>query len=461
MLNITTSTLGGILLAAAMCASLIGGAGAGAQANWPQWRGPNLDGRATSTNLPVKWSETENVRWKVPLPAWSGSTPIIWGDRIFVMTASAADGEKRAKLTKRMGGARKPSGLDVLLLCVNKADGKEQWRQKLAGDNVQIGKQDLSSPSPITDGEHVWALTGSGILTAFTVGGERVWRVDLQEKYGKFGLNWGYGASPALIGGKLIVPVLHGMTTDDPSYVVAFDPASGKVAWRVERPHTAQAESPDAYTTPVPVTHGGKPAFIISGADCVTCHDLASGKEVWRCGGLNPTDNRYYRTVGTPVVFQRENGDGVVVACAKQGPTIACKLGGEGSVTKTHTAWTSDISFDVPSPVADERFVYLLHDRGFLSCLDAMTGEVKYQRRRTTRRATFSASPLLAPGRLYMTNQKGVTAVVSTGPEFKLLAQNELDDDYTLSSLAVSGDCLFIRTSSHLYCIASEKEPRR
>ena len=417
--------------------------------HWPQWRGPSLDGTSDAEGLPVSWSETENVKWKTPLPSWSGATPVIWGDRIFVPTASALGEGGEAKVVRKMGGERRAEGGEVLLLCLSKTDGKELWRRKLDGGNEIVGKQNMSSPSPVTDGTRVVTLTGTGKLTAFDFDGEQLWRVDLVAKYGKFGLGWGYGASPLLFDGKVIVPVLHGMTTDSPSYLVAIDVTSGKEVWRVERPTDAVAESPDAYTTPVPLDYGDRTEILVSGGDYLTAHDPATGAEIWRCGGINPTKNQYYRTVASPVVV----GD-LVLACAKRGPTIACRIGGKGDVTESNTVWTSgDIAYDVPTPVTDGKNVYVLNDRGFFACIDPATGEPHYLKARLPK-GIYDASPLLADGKIYVTNEGGRTAVLEAGQEFEVLGVNDLDDDYTISSIAVSGRELFIRTSKHLYCIA-------
>lgn len=416
--------------------------------NWPQWRGPSLNGTSDSTGLPVTWSETENVKWKVKLPSWSGSTPAIWGEKIFVPSPSPAVEGAEAKTVRAMGGQRKREGVDLLLLCLSRKDGSEIWRSTLAGANYQIGKQNMSSPSPITDGTMVWWLTGTGVLTALDMDGKAIWKTDLQEKYGKFGLGWGYGASPLLFEGKLIVPVLHGMNTDDPSYLVAFEPKTGKVLWKVERPTDSPNEGPDAYTTPVPMKVGDRWQFIVAGGDYVTGHDPETGREIWRCGGFNPRGDKFYRQICTPAVV----GD-LVFSCIKQGPTVACRAGGEGLVTRTHTAWTSsEILFDVPSPVSDGKHLYILNDRGLMSCVDPKTGEARYKKERLPQ-GTYSASPLLADGKIYVTSERGRTAVLAAGPEFKILSENQLDDDYTLASIAVSGSQLFIRTSAHLYCI--------
>jgi outer membrane protein assembly factor BamB len=418
-----------------------------ADENWPQWRGPSNNGTSDSKGLPVSWSETENVKWKAKLPSWSGSTPIVWGERIFVTSPNAG---AEAKNVKAMGGQRKPEGLDILLLCLSKKDGAELWRSSISGANYQIGKQNMSSPSPVTDGKHVWWLTGTGHLTALTVEGKQVWQVELQKLYGKFGLNWGFAASPLLYEGLVIVPVMHGMTTDDPSYLVAFEGETGKPVWRVERPTDAENESPDAYTTVYPMKTGDHVELVVIAGDCFTGHDPKTGKELWRAGGLNPKKDKWFRAVSSPGVA----GD-LVIGCIKKAPVVAVKVGGKGDVTSTHTAWTSDAVYDVPTPVFDGTHLYILDDAGFLNCLDPKTGKAVYKKERLPK-GTYSASPLLAEGRLYLTSERGRTTVVEAGPAFKILAENQLDDDYTLSSIAVSGSELFIRTSTSLYCVAKK-----
>jgi outer membrane protein assembly factor BamB len=429
--------------------ALLGGLAQGGE-NWPQWRGPALNGTSDSTDLPIKWSETEGVRWKVKLPSWSGSTPAIWGDRIFVASASEAGAGAEAKVAKKMGGDRKKEGVDLLLECRSKKDGSLHWEYKLPGLNYQIGKQNMSSPSPITDGKMVFWSTGVGVVTGLTVEGKQVWQVDLQKTYGKFGLNWGYGASPLLFEDKLIVPVLHGMTTKDPSYLVAFEPGTGKVLWRVERPTDAQNEGPDAYTTPMVMKYPDRTEIIVEGGDYFTGHDPRTGQEIWRCGGLNPHQDKFYRAVCSPAVV----GD-MVFACIKNGPFVACRGGGKGLVTSTHVAWTvgtAGLICDVPTPVSDGDRLYVLNDKGFMNCYEPKSGKVIYEKQRLPG-GTYDASPLLADGKIYVTNEKARTTVLAAGPEFKILSENMLDDDYTLSSIAVSGKELFIRTSSHLYCI--------
>ncbi|HEX9759948.1 MAG TPA: PQQ-binding-like beta-propeller repeat protein, partial [Candidatus Acidoferrales bacterium] len=232
--------------------------------NWPHWRGPNANGVSEETNLPVTWSPEENVHWKLALPGRSGATPIIWGDRIFV---PVADGEK------------------VELWCVNRKDGSIIWKQHLSDGNVMMRKHNMSSPSPVTDGKSLWVMTGTGFLRRFDFNGKELWIRDIQKDYGNFGLNWGYASSPLLHEGSLYVQVLHGMKTDDPSYLLKIDAQSGKTLWRVERPTDAIRESPDSYTTPALVKVNGQLELVIVGGDVVTGHDLQSGKELWRAKG--------------------------------------------------------------------------------------------------------------------------------------------------------------------------------
>jgi outer membrane protein assembly factor BamB len=417
--------------------------------NWPQWRGPSLNGTSDSTGLPLKWSDTENVAWKVELPSRSGSTPIIWGDRVFVTSPSLLGEGAEAPIAKVWGAKpKKGEGKDLLLLCLSKKDGAELWRKKLDGANYQIGKHNMSSPSPVTDGKMVWWLTGTGLVTAYTMDGKEVWTADLQKTYVKLGLNWGYGASPLLYEGLLIVPMLHGWDNAGPSYVVALDAATGKEVWKEERKTDAQKEGPDAYTTPMVMKYADRSEIIIVGGDYFTGHDPKTGKEIWRCGGLNLKQDKFYRAVCSPAIVGE-----VVFACIKQGPFVGVKGGGKGLVTDTHIAWTNKLGCDVPTPVSDGKLLYVLNDGGFLSAYDPATGKAAYEKQRLPANGPYNRSPLLADGRIYCTSEKGHTTVVAAGPEFKVLAENPLNDAYTLSSIAVSGSQLFIRTSSHLYCI--------
>jgi outer membrane protein assembly factor BamB len=439
--------------------------------HWPQWRGPTGDGRSDSTNLPTEWSLEKNIVWKAELPSWSGGTPVIWGQRIFVTSPNKAEGTgargqesgDRGQGTGARGGfgkrgfggkgqRRDPGGQTLMLLCLSKKDGSLLWQRDLDTGNQVYNKQNSSSPSPVTDGKHVWSMTGNGVLTAFDMEGKEIWKRKLQDDYGRFGLNWGYGSSPLLYEGKLIVEVLHGNNTDDPSYLVCIDGATGKNVWRIERETDAPRESPDAYTTPALLMVNGQAQIVVSGGDYVTGHDPATGKELWRAAGLNPQKAGNYRIVASPVV----SGD-LVFAPTRNRPLLALKAGGSGDITESHTAWKWEQQGgpDVPTPVTDGTYFYMVADNGLITVLEAKTGKVVYGPERLNVGATVSSSPLLADGKLYITGENATTVVIAAGPEFKPLATNPLDGTFTLSSIAVSGRQLFLRTSTHLYCIGA------
>jgi outer membrane protein assembly factor BamB len=400
--------------------------------NWPQWRGPRLDGNSSEKGLPLKWTASENVAWKLPLPSRSGATPIIWNDAVFLNVA-----------TEMAAGA-------LELWAVDRAKGSIRWKRPLSGGNKQMRKQNMSSPSPVTDGRTVWALTGTGVLKAFDFSGKELWARDIQKDYGEFGLNWGYASSPLLHQGALYVQVLHGMNTDDPSYVIKVDGASGKTLWRVERPTSAITESPDSYTTPTVLQYSGRTEIVITGADVVTGHDPATGKELWRASGLNPDNNPYYRIVASPFVA----GD-LVIAPTRVKPLLAIKAGGRGDVTRTHRVWSFDRGPDVPTPVSDGKLVYIVGDQGVVHALDLKTGAVVYGPVRLDP-GTYSASPVIAEGRIYVTNEEGITSVFATGPKFEVLSKNAVNE-FTLSSVAVSNGQIFLRTEKALYAIGQAR----
>lgn len=428
--------------------------------HWPQWRGPDLDGTSDAKKLPLRWSEDENIVWKTPLPAWGGSSPVIWGDRIFLLSPSKTSDDQPAEvgrtLPPRMTRVDQSGGPDILLMCFDKKTGKPLWQQSLGAGNKLYGKHNMASPSPVTDGKHVWAISGTGVVACFDTGGEEKWRHDLQGEYGPFGLYWGYASSPLLHKKLLVVQVLHGAINQAPSYVVAFDKGTGEVKWKVDRQTGAEAECVDAYTTPIVVREGKKDRIVISGADYVTAHDPATGEEVWRAGGLNPDRQRNYRLCGTPIGVGN-----LVIATSRERPIVAVKKGGKGDVTDTHVAWKYDDRKgpDVPSAVSDGKHVFLVHDKGFITCISAKTGKTVWGPERLPG-GTYSASPLLAAGRLYITNEDCETTVLAAGPMHEELARNKLEGGYTLSSWAVSGSRLFLRAGEYLYCIGEKRGKR-
>jgi len=393
--------------------------------NWPQWRGAQLNGTSDERNLPLKWSAQENVAWKLPLPGLSGSTPIVWGDKLFLNVAE---------------------GDDLFLWCVDRTRGTLAWKKTLGGGNHKERKHNMSSPSPVTDGKSVYVMTGTGILKGFDFQGKELWARDIQKEYGQFGLMWGYASSPLLFEDSLYIQVLHGMKTDEPSYLLRINKMNGKTLWRVTRPTDAIKESPDAYSTPALLRYGGKTEIVITGGDVVTGHDPKDGRELWRAGGLNPENAPFYRIVASPIVY-----DGIIYAPTRIKPLLAFRAGGRGDITKSHLLWSAQFGPDVPTPVTDGKYFYIVNDKGIMWCLDAKTGNPLYGPVRI-KPGDYSASPVLADGKIYATNEEGLTTVVKAGAQFEVLAENNLNE-YCLSSPAISDGQIFIRTSGHLYCI--------
>jgi len=415
---------------AAVIVLIVLAASHGAAEHWPQWRGPSLNGLSGEKNLPTKWSTTENITWKLKAPEWSGATPIVWGDHVFL---NVGDGN------------------ELWLWDVDRVKGTLRWKRPLGIGNQRMMKQNMSSPSPVTDGSLVWVMTGTGVLKAFDFAGKEIWMRSIQQDYGRFGLQWGYASSPLLVDDALFVQVLHGMHTDDPSYVLRIDKMTGKTIWRVNRLTRARFESPDAYTTPALLRYAGGTEVVITGGDVVTGHDPATGKELWRADGLNPRNDGSYRIVASPFV----QGD-MIFAPSRERPLLALKAGGRGDVTTSHVLWSFNNGPDVPTPVTDGTYLYSINDRGIMFCLDAKTGKTVYGPQRL-RSATYSGSAVLADGKIYITDEDGVTSVVQSGPKYALLAENDLGD-YTLSSPAISEGQIFVRTASFLYAIGQRRK---
>lgn len=402
--------------------------------NWPQWRGPALNGVSSEKALPLTWSaETgENIAWKLAMPSRSGATPIVWNDLIFLNVATA----------EREG--------DLELWAVGRAKGEVLWKRPLSGGNNMQRKQNMSTPSPVTDGTSVWVMTGTGILKSFDFKGTELWSRDIQKDYGAFGLNWGYASSPLLHREALYVQVLHGMKTDEPSYVMKIDARSGKTVWKVDRPTDAIRESPDSYTTPALLQYDGKTEIVITGGDVVTGHDPETGKELWRGKGLNPDNIPSYRIVSSPLI-----AGGLVIAPTRVKPMLAFKAGGRGDISESHRVWSFDRGPDVPTPVSDGRLLYSVDDRGVVHALELATGKVVYGPERLET-DSYSASPVIADGRIYVTSENtGLTSVFRAGEKFEILAENALND-YCLSSPAVSDGQIFIRTTQHLWAIGKK-----
>lgn len=396
--------------------------------DWPGWRGPTSNGVAEAGDFPVEWSATSNVAWKIELPGAAGSSPAVAGDRIFITAPKNG-----------MNG----------LFCYDKG-GKLQWEAEI-GEEVpgKHKKGSGCSPSPTTDGQHVFVYFKSGDLAAYTVAGKQVWHHNLQEMFGEDTLWWDLGTSPVLTKRDVVVAVMH----SGPSYLVAFHQETGKQSWKQNRDLGAPEEAAQAYSTPVVFDEGGQERIAVLGADHATCHDAATGKELWRVGGMNPTQHKYFRSIAGPVV-----SDGIVVAPYGRGDTVtAIRLGGTGDVTESQVAWIeSSAGADVPTPVAIDGKIYICRDKGEVVCRDIVTGKSLWSATAGKNRNGFSASPILAGGRLYLTRENGTVSVLAAN-NGELLAENDLEDDFTVATPAFVNGQILIRTFKHLYCIGEKK----
>ncbi len=412
--------------------------------NWPQWRGPNFNGSTAEKNLPTTWSETENVAWKTPLPGYSGATPVVWGDNIFV---SSPDPQK-----------------NLALFCINRKDGSVRWQKTIATGDRESGRNNMASPSPVTDGKRVIILYGTGDLAALDYSGNILWQRNIGKDYGKFAIMWIYGSSPLLYKDKLYIQVLQRDTPADyahaqdgkmsrESYLLCIDPATGKDLWRQIRPSDAKMETLESYSTPIPFVRGKQTEILILGGDVLTSHDPATGKELWRGGGWNPTRGEWMRIVPSPVAA----GDVLLAPGPKKTPLMAFRAGGSGTLSDSDVAWQNkSITPDVCTPLYYDGKLFVLDgDRKVVARLDPKTGEKLWQGSLPAK-DVMRASPTGADGKIYSLDEQGNVFVVDAGDEFKLLATVAMGEGPIRSSIVASNGQLFIRTAKNLWCIGKK-----
>lgn len=416
-------------------------------ANWPHWRGPFFNGASTATNLPASFSKTENVRWAADLPGPSAATPIVWGDRVFISSTDTAD-------------------QSLLALCFDRRTGKELWHHRVADRSRRDEMSNFAAPSPVTDGQRVFYFYGDGNLLGFDLSGQLLWSRSLTKDYGEFAFQWTFASTPLLFDGKLYVQVLqrdvpvNGRGRKDgpiDSFLLALDPATGKTLWRHVRPSDAVAESHESYASPLPFTFKGRTEILVAGGDCLTGHDPATGRELWRWGTWNPRKIPHWRFVPSPVT-----GDGVILACAPKGdPIYAIKAGGEGKLDDAAIAWKSDqhreVTSDVPTPLFYLGDFFVLSDlRKSLARVEPATGKVKWLIA-TPGNAKYEASPTGADGRIYLLNFRAEAVVVDAadGQVLHRAEFGDASDDRTRSSIAAVDHELFIRTNRKLYCVGA------
>lgn len=401
--------------------------------NWPQWRGSRLDGISSEKNLPTKWSQTEGIAWRLPLPGSAGATPVVWGDQVFV---TSRDDQK------------------LILMCVS-IDGKEEWRKTVSTGNKDVRNDEgnSASPSPSTDGKHVWAMMSDGALACFTVKGEEVWTVSLPERYGKFDIAFGMTSTPVLDNGKLYLQLIHGDGNPDTreAVVVCLNAVTGKEIWKTGRPSDGSDECEHSYASPIIYRDKQQEFLITHGCDYTVAHDLKDGHELWRVGDLNPKGNynRTLRFVASPAAAPGL----IVIPSAKNGPVFGIKPGGSGDITEDEGSfwWRREQDTpDVPSPLVVDGLVYLCRENGNLIVMDAESGHEIYQE--PTTRDRHRASPVYADGKIYLSARNGIVTVVQAGKEFKLLAQNDMKESISASP-AISGGRIYLRTFDALYAV--------
>ena len=413
-------------------------------ADWPNWRGPNFNGTSPEKGLPAEWNESD-IKWETPLPSFSGATPAVSGDSIFV---SSPDQNK-----------------NLLLLCLDRKDGQVRWQKQIATGDVDKGRGNMASPSPVTDGKTVYALYGTGDLAALDFEGNILWQRNLGADYGKFAIMWIYGSSPLLYDGKLYVQVLQrtpapddypgmaGAAGDRESYLLALDPATGKTLWKHIRPTNARMESMESYATPVPLEAGNQKQILLVGGDCITGHDPATGQEIWRGYGINRKSGEWMRVVASPVA-----ADGIAIACGpKKEQTVAFRTDLKGDITDKGLAWAHDekATPDVCTPAFYNGKLFLLDgDKQSLACLEAKTGRVLWEGK-LGHRETIRSSPTIADGKIYTISEQGTVVVCDAdGAEFKILGTETFKNaEPTRSSPVVASGNLIFRLADRVVCI--------
>jgi outer membrane protein assembly factor BamB len=401
---------------------------AAADSDWPHWRGPNDDGMARG-DAPLRWSDEEHIAWKATIPGRGFSSPVVWGDRIFLTTAvptNAADARRSLVEHKFM------------VLAYDRKTGKQLW-EKVARvatphqpHHPQYGS--FASNSPITDGKHLFAFFGSRGLYCYTLTGDLVWKKDFAAL--NMFRDFGEGAWTALDGEKLLVV----LDQEGESFLLALDKSSGRELWRTPRQGNTN------WSGPYIASHNGRKQVIVSATREAAGYDLETGKQIWSARGLGQN------TIPAPVA-----ADGMVfVMSGYRNPNLmAIKLGREGDLTGTDAiVWQNQRGNSyTPSPVLFEGKLYVLSDTGMLSCFDAKTGKPYYQLERLPKAYSFKSSPVGANGKLYLASENDDVIVVRMGEKFEVLATNTLKDQMFIGTPAIVENSIYLRGQNTLFCI--------
>ncbi|MSU51336.1 MAG: serine/threonine protein kinase [Opitutus sp.] len=424
-------------------------------AHWAQFRGPGARGIAEGSKLPEHWSATENVAWKTDLPGRGWSSPIVWGNKIF-LTAVVNLGESEApKKGLYFGGERKEppkSEHQWKVFCLDLATGKNLWEKTVRhgppATSIHL-KNSFASETPVTDGERVYVVFGNVGIFAFDLDGNEVWSRKLEPQPTRYG--WGTAASPVLHGDRLYFVY----DNDRQSELLALDKRTGRELWRVARDEKSN------WATPFVWESGRRTEIITPGTGRVSSHDL-DGNLLWSLRGMSTiTIATPYTDGGLLYVSSGYVGD-------KSRPLYAIRPGASGDISlppgetgSAFIAWSHPTAAPYnPSTVVYDGRLYVLHDRGLMSCYDAKTGEMRYDRERLLNGFAFTASPWIANGKIFCLNEDGVCYVVRAGDQFELLHTNKLlADDMCMATPAPVGDRLLIRTAARMYCLQTDAKP--
>lgn len=412
--------------------------------HWPQWRGPDFNGMARS-DAPVKWSDTENVKWKATIPGRGHSTPVVWGDKIFLTTAVATGktGNQPTEGRHPNGGGGANQEHQFLVMCLDKKTGKVLW-QKIAkttipheGFHRTYGS--FASNSPVTDGKNLYVSFGSRGVYCYDLDGNLIWEKDLGVKM-RMRNEFGEGSAPVVHGNTLLL----NFDQETDSFIVALDKRTGKELWRQNRDEVS------TWANPLVVEHAGRQQVVVSATKKVRSYDLQSGKVIWECGGLG------LNAIPAPV-----HHDGIlyVMTGHRDPKLLAIKLGKEGDLTGTDAILWSETrgTSYTPSPVLFDGKLYALTDNGLFSSFDAKTGTPYYHRVRLPKPYNFKASPVGANGKIYLASEEGDVVVVKMGDKFEVLATNTLEDQMFIASPVILNNEIFLRGQNTLFCISEKK----
>ena len=416
--------------------------------NWPNWRGPSAMGVSKEAQLPVKWSDTENVAWKAAVNGLGISSPIVWGNLVLV-TSQAGSGTVRPgprlvqggnalEVGERALGSGATSGdakITFLVTALDRTSGKRAWVFELPAEGPLPAvheKHNLASPSPVTDGERVYAWFATGQIAAIDLSGKLVWKKHLGAEYGPFEINWGHGSSPVVYKDQVILVCYH----QSASYLLSLDSRTGQVRWKVDAPSGVTS-----YSTPLVVETGGRAEIVVNSSVGVSGHDVATGERLWHIEEAN-------RYPVPSAVF-----DGTLIYLSRgyrSSPFMAIRPGGRGDVVASHVPWRVPSGAPyISSLVYYDGLIYMTGDVGVLTVTDAKTGERVYQERVG---GVYTASPVAADGKVYLSSEDGETIVIAAGRTPRVLARNKLNARQ-LASPAVSGGRLFIRSDDVVYAV--------